>query len=642
MCTQYIILIIFTLQPFSPTQFTTMHGGNIYHKSCLVQSPPIIIERIPIQGSKPRVESIKSDQITKHSPPPHEWSMRPEPNITHKPLAHSLSAPEKKIYIPLFRRKKSPNPRTQSVSNQNEHPTQSRIIKRSGSCTDPSIACNYNMYPPIQENADPSNIISPTKIRREGSFKDSNPRSVPHKESRSTLDQSFSQRTYSNPTSSLPTHIPLSTHWNTLPHASRSSRSQIYTSTPLQQSQLSSQKSSELMSPCQQQPHPHQQPVSFYTAVQDQPSVPGLPLHRSCEDLLHPTQSPLSDYPLPCDSMQSNSLLASRAPSLTQSTSSLHYPATQLPYKPGYPNIVPVRYPVSGQGLDKVLENDEDLDEALRVLNKYIEQNEPRISNNVVEISEESKLVIASDPTSNLSYSSPKKYSTSSISNLNLADQYPSPRQVIYSDLKTSQESYIAEDGSPTSEGKKLDRDMTDDEIGEKLKKEQQRRKANNERERVRVRDINYAFKELGDICANHTNERAQTKLTILQQALSVIHNLEGEVRVRNLNPRAACFKRREEISQSCSSEFDTNPSVSNSYSQALDDDNPNLLSKHDFPASILLPQGFDGSQHDIVESFSKPLLKSQMSDDILLMGRRDNTLSPDYPFQSSSTHTEH
>lgn len=107
----------------------------------------------------------------------------------------------------------------------------------------------------------------------------------------------------------------------------------------------------------------------------------------------------------------------------------------------------------------------------------------------------------------------------------------------------------------------------------------------------VRVRDINDAFKELGRMCMMHLkHDRPQTKLTILQQAVNVITSLEQQVRgqwdisdilyiswtpyesmcrcvrsnrwsplvciiillvsfipERNLNPKQACLKRREE-----------------------------------------------------------------------------------------------
>ncbi|XP_047224183.1 transcription factor 3a isoform X3 [Girardinichthys multiradiatus] len=82
----------------------------------------------------------------------------------------------------------------------------------------------------------------------------------------------------------------------------------------------------------------------------------------------------------------------------------------------------------------------------------------------------------------------------------------------------------------------------------EKEQRERERRLANNARERVRVRDINEAFRELGRMCQVHLqSDKAQTKLIILQQAVQVILSLEKQVRERNLNPKAACLKRREE-----------------------------------------------------------------------------------------------
>lgn len=85
----------------------------------------------------------------------------------------------------------------------------------------------------------------------------------------------------------------------------------------------------------------------------------------------------------------------------------------------------------------------------------------------------------------------------------------------------------------------------------EKAERERIRRAANNARERVRVHDINEAFKELGRMVTLHmANDKPQTKLSILQEAVSVITNLEQQVRERNLNPKAACLKRREEEKQ--------------------------------------------------------------------------------------------
>ncbi|KFM71712.1 Protein daughterless, partial [Stegodyphus mimosarum] len=91
--------------------------------------------------------------------------------------------------------------------------------------------------------------------------------------------------------------------------------------------------------------------------------------------------------------------------------------------------------------------------------------------------------------------------------------------------------------------------DDDDDEPPEvKAEKDKERRQANNARERIRVRDINEAFKELGRMCMLHLkSDRAMTKLNILYQAVEVISSLENQVRERNLNPKVACLKRRED-----------------------------------------------------------------------------------------------
>ena len=79
------------------------------------------------------------------------------------------------------------------------------------------------------------------------------------------------------------------------------------------------------------------------------------------------------------------------------------------------------------------------------------------------------------------------------------------------------------------------DEDDEDDEdlpVEVKVEREKVRRMANNTRERLRVRDINEAFKELGRMCQLHLSyEKQQTKLIVLQQAVNVIVNLEQQVR---------------------------------------------------------------------------------------------------------------
>lgn len=70
-----------------------------------------------------------------------------------------------------------------------------------------------------------------------------------------------------------------------------------------------------------------------------------------------------------------------------------------------------------------------------------------------------------------------------------------------------------------------------------KMEREKERRVANNARERLRVRDINEAFKELGRMCQLHLNhDKPQTKLVILHQAVNVILSLEQQVRGGSLS----------------------------------------------------------------------------------------------------------
>jgi len=107
-----------------------------------------------------------------------------------------------------------------------------------------------------------------------------------------------------------------------------------------------------------------------------------------------------------------------------------------------------------------------------------------------------------------------------------------SKRSRVKSDVSEAQSAEDAEDASMDPE--------------EKDKKDKDRRYANNQRERVRIRDINDALKELGRICHTHKQaDKPMTKLAILNSAVDVIMALENQVRDRNLNPGVACLKRR-------------------------------------------------------------------------------------------------
>ena len=77
----------------------------------------------------------------------------------------------------------------------------------------------------------------------------------------------------------------------------------------------------------------------------------------------------------------------------------------------------------------------------------------------------------------------------------------------------------------------------------ERERRERERRMANNQRERLRVRDINEAFKDLGRMVQMHLkSDKPQTKLVILHQAVQVILALENEVRGKCIKNYRICL----------------------------------------------------------------------------------------------------
>ena len=57
--------------------------------------------------------------------------------------------------------------------------------------------------------------------------------------------------------------------------------------------------------------------------------------------------------------------------------------------------------------------------------------------------------------------------------------------------------------------------------------------------QRIRIRDINEALKELGRICMSHlSSDKPQTKLGILNMAVDVIMGLEQQVKLEMINSR--------------------------------------------------------------------------------------------------------
>ena len=69
--------------------------------------------------------------------------------------------------------------------------------------------------------------------------------------------------------------------------------------------------------------------------------------------------------------------------------------------------------------------------------------------------------------------------------------------------------------------------------------KEGERRATNNNREKIRLRDINESLNELGRIVMTlrpKTADKPQTKLAVLNMAVDMIMHLEKQVRERSMN----------------------------------------------------------------------------------------------------------
>ena len=89
----------------------------------------------------------------------------------------------------------------------------------------------------------------------------------------------------------------------------------------------------------------------------------------------------------------------------------------------------------------------------------------------------------------------------------------------------------------------------TPDDIDPHLRaaKEGERRRTNNTRERIRIRDINESLTELGRVVMTlrpKTADKPQTKLAVLNMAVDIITHLEKKVRERNMNPSVLALNR--------------------------------------------------------------------------------------------------
>jgi len=203
----------------------------------------------------------------------------------------------------------------------------------------------------------------------------------------------------------------------------------------------------------------------------------------------------------------------------------------QIPYQtlpttvpcapPPPPTIFTPRTEIVQNGLAPTpIEHPLELDDALNVMKTHADIDKPVAYKNVLENNS----------------GTAKNFGKRKLEELDLQDVQPSSSNAKRTKAKRSRgksdEAQSAEDSSMDPE--------------DKDRKDHDRRWANNQRERVRIRDINDALKELGRICSTHQkSDKPMTKLGILNNAVDVIMQLEKQVRERNLNPGVACLKRR-------------------------------------------------------------------------------------------------
>ena len=70
----------------------------------------------------------------------------------------------------------------------------------------------------------------------------------------------------------------------------------------------------------------------------------------------------------------------------------------------------------------------------------------------------------------------------------------------------------------------------TDKQKSYRSQRRKEQRKQSTERERKRLREINLALKELGDVCCYHTHERVNTKVGTIEQAVAVINSMQTKL----------------------------------------------------------------------------------------------------------------